>query len=590
MPLTVVGSGVAGLYTALCAARAGLDVALVTKGELLSGATPYAQGGIAAVLRGPDSVRLHIQDTLKAGAGTNTPEAVAALCTEAAEHIAELVRLGVDFDPEPGLEGGHSARRVLHVNGDATGAGIAVALTAAVRAEPKIGIREHTFATDIVLARGRVAGLQVQDPDGVLSILPVTALVLATGGAGELYAQSTNPASATGDGVALAAGAGAALADLEFFQFHPTALDVPGHPLVSEAVRGEGAVLRDVAGIRFLVSVTFAAGAGADTGLVAGSGSDTGSVVGAGANTGSVVGSGTDAGAELSGRDVVARGIALHLQETGAHNVFLDATGLRDRHGPGYLARRFPGLDALTAAHGFDWEREPVPVVPAAHYWMGGISTDLAGRTSVPGLYAVGENACTGVHGANRLASNSLLEALVFGARTAAAVRAGVPWPEAEAEAEADAEAETGAQQSGPPQPGALMPGTVGRQASVPQASVPQASAPQASVLQSLAAQGPAGPEGGGYAVVTRDRLQALMSGSAGVLRNTDGLAAAARQLASWLPPAGSSVAERETANLLTCARLLVGAALQRHASLGAHYRTDSPHIPARRERTDVRV
>lgn len=510
--IAVVGSGIAGLYAALCAARRlpHVPVTLFTKAELGEGNTRYAQGGIAAVLSGAagDSPQEHMRDTLAAGAGHGRVEAVAALCLDAAEHIDMLMRLGTVFDRNAdgglarGREGAHSANRILHAGGDATGAGIVQALVRAVRDCPSITVAESTVVTGLRTAGGRISGLAVRGPGAASDTVEAAqAVLLATGGAGALYAATTNPRGATGDGVALAWRAGAATADLEFFQFHPTALDVPGHPLISEAVRGEGAVLRDDAGLRFLPRYTPLA--------------------------------------ELAPRDMVSRSIARHLQDSGSSRVWLDATGVAAEQGSGFLARRFPGLTALTRSHGLDWEREPVPVVPAAHYWMGGVRTDAGARTTVPGLYAIGEVACTGVHGANRLASNSLLEGLVFASRAVDAVAgqlAGRPWPQDRDE---------------------------GRD--MPRVEVPR-------VIP------PAGEE-----EVFRPELQALMSSSAGILRSGAGLAEASRRLAAWCEPAGEGPADTETANLLVCARLLVAAALRRRESLGAHWRTDSPPLSGRR-------
>ncbi|RWZ64690.1 L-aspartate oxidase [Labedella populi] len=380
--VVVVGSGIAGLTTALRASRSH-DVVLVTSGCLEDSNTRYAQGGIAGVLGTGDSVAAHVEDTIAAGAGLCDPEAVRVLATEAPGRLRELVALGVPFDRVDGalalaLEAAHSAARILHAGGDATGAAIEATLASAAR-ERVDRVLEHTRATALLLTDGIVSGVRLEGFDGP-SVLAADAVVLATGGFAGLYAHTSNPPSATGAGLALAAWAGAAVADLEFVQFHPTVLAGSGGFLISEAVRGEGAVLRDGSGERFLLRV--------------------------------------HAAAELAPRDVVARGIADAMARQGGRPVFLDATAL---DGP-RLDARFPGIAARLRAAGIDWTREPVPVTPAAHYTMGGIATDLHGLTTVPGLLAVGEVARTGVHGANRLASNSLIEGAVFGARAATAL------------------------------------------------------------------------------------------------------------------------------------------------------------------------
>ncbi|HYH77405.1 MAG TPA: L-aspartate oxidase, partial [Arthrobacter sp.] len=398
--LIVVGSGIAGLYAALLAAEAGADVVVLTKAALVESNTFYAQGGISAVLDEPapgDTVAAHIEDTLTAGAGHCNIDAVRVLCTEARQDIAGLVRFGVHFDqdhdggPSLGLEAAHSAPRILHAGGDATGAGVVHALVAAVlsqQASGRIRLIGHALATELVKTGDSVTGVRYTHGGRSLAVAG-DAVLLATGGAGQLFAQTTNPGVATADGLALAWRAGAAVADLEFFQFHPTCL-VPAKSqaapdveplLISEAVRGEGAILLDSRGRRFMPEY--------------------------------------HPDAELAPRDVVSRSIALHLAKLGDPNgpVYLDATVLEEAKGSGFLARRFPTLSQRTREAGIDWTRELVPVAPAAHYWMGGVATDLHARTSVPGLYAAGEVACTGVQGANRLASNSLLEGLVFGRR-----------------------------------------------------------------------------------------------------------------------------------------------------------------------------
>ncbi|MGB4777787.1 L-aspartate oxidase, partial [Microbacterium sp.] len=389
--VVVVGSGIAGLTAALHAAASGCEITLVTKDVLEHANTRFAQGGIAGVMFDDDSAAAHELDTLVAGAGLCDPEAVRALVTEGPARIRELIALGVAFDRGAdggfvkGLEAAHSYPRVLHAGGDATGSVIEKALVARLR-ESGVEVIEHAFLADLVAAAGSgiVTGVELlvgERPDipGVRRVRRADAVILATGGAGQLYAHTTNPPVATGDGIAAALRAGASVSDLEFFQFHPTVL-AAGEPfLVSEAVRGEGAVLRDEQGRRFMLDV--------------------------------------HPDAELAPRDVVARAIAQVMAEQGGRPVLLDATGLGTtrKKTAAFLARRFPTIDAAVRERGLDWAREPIPVTPAAHYLMGGVDTDLHGRTDLPGLYAVGEVARTGVHGANRLASNSLLEGAVFG-------------------------------------------------------------------------------------------------------------------------------------------------------------------------------
>src|SRR5690348_15317794 len=388
--IVVVGSGIAGLTTALKARRAG-RVLLVTKTELDAGSTRWAQGGIAAALGPGDSPEQHLTDTLVAGAGLCDEEAVRVLVTEGPALVRELVELGTNFDLDHAgdlaltREGGHLRHRIAHAGGDATGAEIERALIEAVKATEGIEIIEHALVLDLLKsADGRARGVTLHvigegQRDGVGAALG-RAVVLATGGLGQVFASTTNPPVATGDGVALALRAGAEVTDLEFVQFHPTVLWLgPGaagqQPLISEAVRGEGAVLVDVHGNRFMV--------------------------------------GQHPLAELAPRYVVAQAIIRQLRVSGADHVLLDARAVPD------FEERFPTITASCRSHGIDPVTTPIPVVPGAHHASGGIRTDLHGRTNVPGLYACGEVACTGVHGANRLASNSLLEGLVFAARIA---------------------------------------------------------------------------------------------------------------------------------------------------------------------------
>ncbi|MFF1634731.1 L-aspartate oxidase [Leifsonia sp. NPDC058248] len=508
--IVVVGSGVAGLVTALQASRVH-DVTVVTKSELAESNTAYAQGGVAAVMFADDSVSSHVADTLRAGAGLNVREAVEVLCAEGPDRIRDLIAFGVAFDRSGGdlargLEAAHSSARVLHAGGDATGAEIERALVRAVRASAA-RVVEHAFLTDLVVTDGAVRGVRVLGADGTIDVLEADAVVLASGGAGQLYAHTTNPEVTTGDGVAAAWRAGAALADLEFYQFHPTALAIPGSFLVSEAVRGEGAVLRNAAGERFMLDV--------------------------------------HPDAELAPRDVVARGIAVEMAAQGGAPVLLDATAL----GGAFLARRFPTIDAACRAAGFDWAREPVPVTPAAHYWMGGVATDTRGRTTLPGLYAVGEVACTGAHGANRLASNSLLESIVFAHRAAEDLADGVPGESA---------------WTGPEWPGDEYGHDVG--------DVSVAGSAERWLRVRAVREHP------DASVVDRELLRSLLWEAAGVHRSRESLEAASETLAGWRAADGLlDRARREDANLLELARLVVASALAREESRGAHFRSDYP-------------
>ncbi len=566
--LVIVGSGIAGLYAALLASDAvasdavagtaggsvepAADVVLLTKGTLEESNTFYAQGGVSAVLRPAeaapgDTVAAHIADTLAAGAGMNDPEAVRILCTEAVRDIDGLRRFGVEFDAGPGgnpalgLEAAHSAPRILHAGGDATGARIARGLVAAVldrAVQGRLRVETSAFVTGLLSeSPGGTGPAGRQEPARVTGVeylsrgqsqrLAADAVLLATGGAGRLFARTSNPAVATADGLALAWRAGAAVRDLEFFQFHPTTLavaEVQGGPpalLISEAVRGEGAVLVDAAGYRFMPDY--------------------------------------HPDAELAPRDVVSRSIALHLAATGApadSAVYLDARGIEAARGAGYLARRFPTITAAALAAGYDWTSRPVPVSPAAHYWMGGVATDLWARTTVPCLYAAGEVARTGAQGANRLASNSLLEGLVFGRRAVTAFLH-------------DARTAGTGGDSGPGAAAEHRPGPRPAVRPVP----------------------PNGPAGTPF---SRAALGRLMTGAAGVMRSGAELAQAESQLDHWaaeiaagertrgilnqgdLNQGDLSQEDLEDRNLILAAQLLVAAARQRTRSAGAHYRADT--------------
>lgn len=514
LDVLIVGSGVAGLTAAMRAVDSGLSVGVVSKALLDLATTRWAQGGVAAALSGdPEEVDLHLADTLKAGGGLCDIDAVRVLVDEGPRRVDELIARGARFDRddrgdlELAREGGHSVARVIHAGGAATGAEIERALVAAVR-RSAAQVHERTFGHDLVVEDGRCRGMVVHHVDEPEEVFTLRArnVVLATGGAGQLFAVTTNPPVATGDGVAMALRAGAAVADLEFFQFHPTALDHPAmpRPLLSEALRGHGALLRDANGQRFVN--------------------------------------------ELLPRDVVSRAITKVMADQNTDHVWLDAMGLD------HFDVRFPTIRADLATAGLDPAEDWLPVAPAAHHQCGGILTDLDGATSLPGLWAVGETSCTGVHGANRLASNSLLEGMVFGARAVEAIAAGRVGPE-----------NTGAMRS----LAELAPtDTVvgGRRLQLPRQPA-----------DGVAADDPPPDE----VAALRRRLQQAMSRDAGVLRSAESLArasAVADAVSARLPYDSTRSDVAELRNLVEIAVALLHAATAREESRGAHSRTDFPH------------
>jgi L-aspartate oxidase len=473
MNFLVIGAGVAGLRAAIELAPAG-PVLVVAKESLRESSSEYAQGGIAVALSDDDRVELHEQDTLYAGDGLCDPAAVRTLVEEGPAAIQELIDWGAEFDREGDelaftREGAHSRNRVLHAHGDSTGREIARALYRKASSFPNIAIRGYSSITDLAVDDHGVTGAILNG-----ELVSADCVLLATGGLGRVFLNTTNPDVATGDGVAMAWRAGAEIQDIEFVQFHPTALHVEGAPrfLLSEALRGEGAKLRNAAGERFMERYHPLA--------------------------------------ELAPRDVVARAIVSEMNRTRATHVFLDLT----HAGPGFARARFPRIYETCLGYGIDLERQPAPVAPAAHYAMGGVRTDLDGRTSIPRLYAAGEAACTGVHGANRLASNSLLEGVVFGARAARAMLGQRPQP------------------------------------NPPRAHIPTS-----------AATGPA---------IDSLAVQQLAWRYCGIVRDGAGLAEACRLLES-------SAVTPDARNVHAVALLIARCALAREESRGAHFRSDFP-------------
>ncbi len=483
----VIGSGVAGLRASIGLASKGARVTVLTKDKASESNTEYAQGGVAVVLSDDDDAGLHEEDTLVAGAGLCDEQAVEILVTEGPKYIQELIDWGTEFDREAGKllftrEAAHSRRRILHAHGDSTGAEFVRSLMARASVEKTINLTPFANTEKLIVEDGRCVGVEFLDP--VLRApreIRGRAVLMCTGGAGQLYQHTTNPPVATGDGMAMAYFAGAELADMEFVQFHPTALNVEGAPrfLLSEAMRGEGGLLKNKYGERFMPKY--------------------------------------DERAELAPRDIVSRSIVAEMRRTGTRTAYLDMTALDGK----FLQQRFPTIYETCKHFGLDLAKDLLPVSPASHYCMGGVRTDLWGRSTLPGLYAAGEVTCTGVHGANRLASNSLLEGLVFGARAAEA-----------------AAGEKGLSKS-----------------IVPSASLTQARIP------------------GTISTAVRKRVKRIMWERVGILRERRSLERAIEEF-DQIAAADLGTASR---NFVKLATLIATAALWREESRGAHYRSDFP-------------
>ena len=487
----VIGSGVAGLRASIELASGGARVTVLTKDKASESNTEYAQGGVAVVLSDDDNAELHEGDTLVAGAGLCDPEAVETLVTEGTKYVKQLIDWGTEFDREGGdlvftKEAAHSRNRILHAHGDSTGAEFVRSLIARARVERSINLTPFANTENLLVSDGRCVGVRFLDP--ILRApreIFSKAVIMCTGGAGQLYLHTTNPPVATGDGMAMAYFAGAEMADMEFIQFHPTALSLENAPrfLLSEAMRGEGGQLKNKYGERFMPNY--------------------------------------DERAELAPRDIVSRSIVAEMRRTGTRNVFLDMTALDEE----FLKHRFPKIYETCAAYGLNIAKDMLPVSPASHYCMGGIRTDLWGRSTLPGLYAAGEVTCTGVHGANRLASNSLLEGLVFGARAGKAALENSKFQ-------------------------------------IPN-SKPQEISPK-SGLRNLELS---------ISTAVRKRVKRLMWERVGILRDRESL----QRALSELKQIAASNLSTSSRNFVTLATLIATGALWREESRGGHFRTDFP-------------
>jgi L-aspartate oxidase len=503
----VIGSGIAGVRAAIELSQSG-TVLVLAKSDLYESATAYAQGGIAVALSDEDEIGLHEQDTLNAGDGLCRPAPVSLLVEEGPKYITQLIEWGTEFDRAGTKlaftrEAAHSRSRILHAHGDSTGREISRALLARAHTIPHLHMRAHAFTTELILEKDRAVGVRFLDEtDHSLHEVRAGAILLATGGLGQLYRETTNPDVATGDGMAIAYEAGAVLSDLEFVQFHPTALAVKGAPrfLLSEALRGEGGILRNINLERFMKRYHEAQ--------------------------------------ELAPRDVVARAITSEMHKTQSAHVYLDMTAKSKE----FLEKRFPRIYATCLSYGLDLSSDLAPVSPAAHFMMGGVKTDLWGRTSIPGLYAAGETAATGVHGANRLASNSLLEGLVFGARSGAAMMKDAP-------------------------------GTTKKQLNMPGSHFPK----PGKTTESHATPQKAKPATASAAL---QKLRELMWKQVGIMRHGKDLKAAVDSLKALELPASekNTRCDHELRNLHALGALIARSALAREESRGSHYRSDFPY------------
>ncbi len=587
----VVGSGVAGLRAAIELSSAG-TVLVLAKSNLSDSATAWAQGGIAVALSDEDEIGLHEQDTLNAGDGLCRPESVALLVEEGPKYITQLIEWGTEFDRAGTKlaftrEAAHSRSRILHAHGDSTGREISRALLARAHTIPHLHLRAHSFTTGLIVENGRVVGLRfIDETDGSLHEVRSGAVLLATGGLGQIYRETTNPEVATGDGMAIAYEAGAVLSDMEFIQFHPTALAIKGAPrfLLSEALRGEGGILRNINLERFMKRYAEAQ--------------------------------------ELAPRDVVARAIVSEMHRTQAEHVYLDMTAKSAE----FLQKRFPRIYATCLSYGLDLATDMAPVCPAAHYMMGGVKTDLWGRSSLPGLYAAGETADTGVHGANRLASNSLLEGLVFGARSGQAMivdrsavgnqkdgfavahgRSAVsqksvsavrhkasslpgspaPKPDSHTPEAIAARATASSSARAATAHSAKLAASAHRSRASASAATTEHATNNSSSKSSNSAQQASSPNPATTAALTQ--LRDLMWRHVGIMRNGKDLAAAIalfEKLAASRSPLPAEFLDSphptrhdyELSNLHTLASLMARSALAREESRGSHYRSDFPY------------